>query len=79
MNDRTDYKTTPQNSRTAERCTESKCGPGLRNNYFEGKRLTADSFSVEQKYIDLTSLPCINDVGSILSLTVNDFCTGKTE
>jgi hypothetical protein len=31
-------------------CTESKCESGLRNNYFEGKRLTADSFRVEQKY-----------------------------
>ena len=51
MKDRTNYKTAPHNSGTAERCMESKCGPGLRNNYFEGKRLTADSFSVEQKYM----------------------------
>jgi hypothetical protein len=27
------------------------CECGLRNNYFEGKRLTADSFRVEQKYM----------------------------
>lgn len=45
----------PNTNRTAhskaECCTESKCESGLRNNYFEGKRLTADSFRVEQKYL----------------------------
>jgi hypothetical protein len=33
-----------------ECCTE-QCGSGLRNNYFEGKRITPDSFRVEQKYL----------------------------
>jgi hypothetical protein len=46
----------PNTNRTAQHtkaecCTESKCESGLRNNYFEGKRLTADSFRVEQKYL----------------------------
>ena len=31
-------------------CSDPNCEYGLRNNYFEGKRLTADSFTVEQKY-----------------------------
>src|SRR5258706_817089 len=31
-------------------CTDAPCDTGLRNHYFEGKRLTADSFRVEQKY-----------------------------
>ena len=31
-------------------CSEPKCGDGLRNNYFEGKRLTVHSFRVEQNY-----------------------------
>src|SRR5215207_4639481 len=31
-------------------CTELECKTGLRNNYFEGKRLSADSFRVEQEY-----------------------------
>lgn len=51
MNVPTNYKTAPHNSGTKDCCTESNCGSGLRNNYFEGKRLTADSFSVEQKYM----------------------------
>jgi hypothetical protein len=34
----------------AECCTDLKCETGLRNKYFEGKRLTADSFRLEQKY-----------------------------
>lgn len=33
-----------------ECCSDLNCEHGLRNNYFEGKRLTADSFRVEQKY-----------------------------
>jgi len=33
-----------------ECCTELNCESGLRNNYFEGKRLSVDSFRVEQKY-----------------------------
>jgi hypothetical protein len=35
----------------AECCTDAPCESGLRNNYFEGKRLTADSFRVEQQYL----------------------------
>src|SRR5829696_6003532 len=34
----------------AECCADLKCETGLRNKYFEGKRLTADSFRIEQKY-----------------------------
>lgn len=34
----------------AECCTDLQCETGLRNKYFEGKRLTADSFRIEQKY-----------------------------
>ena len=46
----------PNTNRTAQHtksecCTESKCESGVRNNYFEGKRLTADSFRVEQSYL----------------------------
>ena len=33
-----------------ECCADLKCETGLRNKYFEGKRLTADSFRIEQKY-----------------------------
>src|SRR5215211_2132818 len=51
MNNPTTYKTAPHKSGTKDCCSDSKCGVGLRNNYFEGKRLTADSFSVEQKYM----------------------------
>ena len=36
----------------AECCTDLKCETGLRNKYFEGKRLTADSFRLEQKYLN---------------------------
>ena len=38
-------------SRKAECCTDLKCETGLRNRYFQGKRLTADSFRVEQDYL----------------------------
>lgn len=31
-------------------CTDTACDTGLRNQYFEGKRLTADGFQVEQRY-----------------------------
>lgn len=48
MNSPNTNKTTQHTK--GECCTESKCESGLRNNYFEGKRLTADSFRVEQKY-----------------------------
>jgi hypothetical protein len=33
-----------------ECCTDSKCESGLRNSYYSGKRLTADSFRLEQRY-----------------------------
>lgn len=39
-------------SRAAECCTEPRCESGLRNNYFEGKRLTPDMFRVEQRYLN---------------------------
>jgi hypothetical protein len=39
-------------SPTAECCTESPCDSGLRNNYFEGKRLTPDMFRIEQRYLN---------------------------
>src|ERR1700741_148074 len=31
-------------------CEHSECASGLRNNYFKGKRLTPESFRVEQRY-----------------------------
>jgi hypothetical protein len=31
-------------------CTQAKCDSGLRNNYFDGKRLSTHSFLIEQKY-----------------------------
>lgn len=34
-----------------ECCSDAGCDSGLRNNYFEGKRLTADAFRVEQDYL----------------------------
>jgi hypothetical protein len=36
--------------KTHECCSDAPCDSGLRNHYFEGKRLTADSFRVEQSY-----------------------------
>ena len=50
MNDPNKSKTEQHGDRKDECCTELKCESGLRNNYFEGKRLTADSFRVEQEY-----------------------------
>jgi hypothetical protein len=35
----------------AECCADLTCESGLRNNYYEGKRLTPDSFKVEQRYL----------------------------
>src|SRR5689334_21498667 len=32
-------------------CADEKCTSGSRNNYFSGKRLTADVFRVEQTYM----------------------------
>jgi hypothetical protein len=43
-------KTTKTHQTKAECCTDLKCQSGLRNKYFEGKLLTADSFRVEQEY-----------------------------
>ena len=40
----------PAGYRRPECCTDAPCDSGLRNQYFEGKRLTADSFRVEQDY-----------------------------
>jgi hypothetical protein len=34
-----------------ECCSDTACDSGLRNHYFEGKRLTADAFRVEQEYL----------------------------
>ena len=41
---------TIQHARNGGCCEDSECGPGVRNKYFIGKRLTPDSFSVEQQY-----------------------------
>jgi hypothetical protein len=40
-------------SRSAGRecCGDPDCGAGLRNNYFDGKRITPDTFRVEQRYL----------------------------
>jgi hypothetical protein len=48
----TNYKP-PSRGRSAKQtcCTDAPCDSGLRNQYFEGKRLTADSFRVEQSYL----------------------------
>jgi len=35
----------------SECCTDQQCESGLRNNYFEGKRLTPDMFGIEQRYL----------------------------
>jgi hypothetical protein len=37
--------------KNTECCADGPCDSGLRNQYFEGKRLTADSFRVEQSYL----------------------------
>ena len=50
---------TPNKATTAPRakgmsmecCTDHSCESGLKNNYFEGKRLTPDMFRVEQRYL----------------------------
>ena len=41
----------PASSAKRECCIDASCDSGLRNQYFEGKRLTADSFRVEQSYL----------------------------
>jgi len=46
-------RTAPRRKRaTAECCTDLRCESGLRNNYFEGKRLTPDTFRIEQRYLN---------------------------
>jgi|WetSurMetagenome_2_1015567.scaffolds.fasta_scaffold77559_2 hypothetical protein len=37
---------------TAGCCTDLRCESGLRNNYYEGKRLTPDAFRTEQHYLN---------------------------
>ncbi len=37
---------------TEECCTDHTCASGLRNHYFEGKRLSSDMFRVEQQYLN---------------------------
>lgn len=46
----TQQAASPTRNRRRECCTDAPCDSGLRNQYFEGKRLTADSFRVEQGY-----------------------------
>lgn len=41
----------PAGGTSAECCTELECGSGLKNRFFEGKRLTPDMFRVEQRYL----------------------------
>jgi hypothetical protein len=41
----------PPSRSARECCTDAPCDSGLRNRYFEGKRLTVDSFRVEQNYL----------------------------
>lgn len=50
--ERDDTQRSPSPARRSKRecCTDVPCDSGLRNQYFEGKRLTADSFRVEQSY-----------------------------
>ena len=45
-------RTSPK-ARTLRRdcCADEKCTSGSRNNYYVGKRLTPDTFRVEQKYL----------------------------
>jgi len=49
----TTAKKTPPAPRIVRRecCTCDECTSGARNNYFTGKRLTADTFRVEQRYL----------------------------
>ena len=46
-------QTTPRGaSATPGCCSDLRCDTGLRNNYFEGKRLTPDMFRTEQRYLN---------------------------
>lgn len=51
QNTDTREKKSPAGGTKRECCTDAPCDSGLRNQYFEGKRLTADSFRVEQSYL----------------------------
>jgi hypothetical protein len=44
-------KLSSQSAFDSDGCHENECDSGLRNRYFEGKRLSVDSFRVEQKYL----------------------------
>jgi hypothetical protein len=52
------YKTatsrpTPQSrSATTDCCADADCGAGLRNNYFDGKKLTPDTFRLQHSYLE---------------------------
>jgi hypothetical protein len=46
----TQQAASPARNSRRECCTDAPCDSGLRNRYFEGKPLTADSFAVEQSY-----------------------------
>lgn len=48
---KTSTTTTRPTSMGGECCTDQQCEFGLRNNYFEGKRLTPDMFRTEQRYL----------------------------
>jgi hypothetical protein len=47
----TSRASSPARNAKRECCTDAPCGSGLRNQYFEGKRLTVDAFRVEQSYL----------------------------
>src|SRR5687767_6633198 len=52
------YKTatprpTPQSrSEKTDCCADADCGSGLRNNYFDGKKLTPDTFRLQHRYLE---------------------------
>jgi hypothetical protein len=47
----TDRKPPKARAVRRECCGDEECLSGSRNNYFPGKRLTPDSFRIEQKYL----------------------------
>ncbi|HKP35971.1 MAG TPA: hypothetical protein VJT71_03865 [Pyrinomonadaceae bacterium] len=51
MKDEHTHTQTQHAGSETECCADEKCETALRNNYFEGKRLTPDSFRVEQTYM----------------------------
>lgn len=44
------YTKSPARHTAGDCCTDLTCESGLKNNFFEGKRLTPDMFQVEQRY-----------------------------